>query len=136
MTIKNNIDLLNTMNMLSKYLKLRLPQNIGYAIMKNYINLEEYSNTYEKALNAIFENYSQFMIRDEEGKLVINEAGIPEVDEEHTTDYNNEIEKLLNTEIYVNVYRIDDSELRYEDDEKYDVMTPVELINLQKLLCK
>lgn len=134
MKIKN-VDLVGILNVLEEYSNKRLPQKISFAITKNMINLGNDAECYSQALNKIFKKYADYVIKDGGGNIKYNEQGIPLVDENHIADYGKEIGELLNIEININLYKVDISVFDYEDTDKYDSLSAVDIIKLQSILC-
>lgn len=130
-----NYTLVNLVNALEPYRNKKLPQKISYAITRNVMLATREYQIYEAQLNKIMEEYSDKMIKGKDGKLIVNEVGIPEVEEAVKQEYLNAIADLLNIEIDVEIYTIDESAFDYEDGNKYDVLSPNEIIKLQSILC-
>lgn len=130
-----NFTLVNLVNELEPFGDKRLPQKISYAITRNIILATKEYRIYETQLNKIMKEYSDNMIKDDDGKPKVNEIGIPEVDDSVRKEYFDKIADLLNVEIDVNIYTIDENLFDYEDSGKYDVLSPNELIKLQSILC-
>lgn len=136
MEIKNR-DLVNIMSILEKYGNLKLPQRISYAITKNSMILSKDYNVYEAELKKIFSQYNEYMSRDSEGNIRCSSIGVPLVDKEHSTEFNDCINELLNIEIKVEFYYIPDSLFEYDDNSgKYDALSAKDIIILQSILCK
>ena len=134
MKIKNGT-LINMINVLNTCGKKKLPQKISYAITKNIINLSGNYECYSKSIQKIVSDYGDYILKDDDGKQMVNNVGLPMVDDSHMADYISEINELLGIEIDVNLYTIDDSVFDY-DDSKYDVLTAQEILQLQTILCK
>lgn len=135
MKIKN-MELLNIMHILNKYSSTRLPQKISYLIVKNTLNIQNDVDCYGKTLNKIINYYKDFIIKDDKGEYVYTPTGIPKVDDEHMKDYITEVNELLNISVDVELSTIDDMSVFDYDDSKYDVLTPMEIMELQSVLCK
>lgn len=134
MKIKN-VDLVRIFHVLEEYSNKKLPQRISFAITKNIINLENDIQCYSKSLNKIFEKYADYTIKDDNGNITYNEQGIPLVDEDHISDYGNEIGELLDIEIDVDLYTVDISIFDYDEGNRYDSLSAVDIIKLQDILC-
>lgn len=134
MKIKN-IDLVGMLNILEEYSNKRLPQKISFAITKNLISLGNDADCYSKAINKIFEKYADYVIKDKNGNIKYKEQGIPLVDENHIKAFEEEIGELLNIEIDANLYKIDISVFDYEDTDRYDSLSAIDIIKLQSILC-
>lgn len=130
-----NYTLVNLVNALEAYRNKKLPQKISYAITRNVMLATSEYQIYEAQLNKIMEEHSDKMVKGKDGKLIINEIGIPEVEKAVKQEYLNAIADLLNIEIDVDIYTIDESVFDYEDSNKYDVLSPNEIIELQSILC-
>ena len=130
-----NVDLVGILHVLEEYSNKRLPQKISFAITRNMINLGNDAECYSQALNKIFEKYADYVIKDDDGNIRYNDQGIPLVDENHIADYGKEIGELLNIEIDINLYKVDISVFDYEDTDKYDPLSAIDIIKLQSILC-
>lgn len=129
-----NYTLVNLVNELGSYANKKLPQRISYAITRNIMLATKEYQVYEEQLNKIMEEYADNMIK-EDGKLKVNEAGIPEVEESVRQEYYNTIADLLNIEIDVDIYMIDEGVFDYEDNNRFDALSPNDIIKLQSILC-
>lgn len=130
-----NYTLVNLVNELEPFGNKRLPQKISYAITRNVILATREYQIYEAQLNKIMEEYSECMVKDDKGNPKLNEVGIPEVEESSREEYLGKIVELLNMEINVDIYTIDEETFNYEDCDKYDTLSPNEMIKLQSILC-
>ncbi|HAU88430.1 MAG TPA: hypothetical protein DCW90_24035 [Lachnospiraceae bacterium] len=132
-----NIEIVNIVNFLNEISEKRLPQRVGYTIMRNASNFQKEYSYYEQALSKIVENYKDFFIKDSDGNLKIADIGVPIVDKAHMSEYVAEIQELLNIEVDVPIYKIDSATLDYEDPNgRYDVLTAKEMLKLIDLFCK
>lgn len=132
MTITNYI-LVDIVNKLNHYSKMKLPQKISFAITKNLLLLSNDSTAYSTSLNKIYDEYDEFFVRDKNGEKVISPSGVPLVDKDHLAEYESELSELLNMKIDVEFYHIDLSAFEYCDD-KYDLLTADDIIGLQNIL--
>ncbi len=130
-----NIDVVNLYNTLDKYATYKLPQKINFAITKNLLNMSLSTEIYSKSLENIFSVYRQFILKDENGEPIRYENNLYVVDKEHSEDYFRELNELFDEEVELDIYHIDFSVFDYEDNDKYDVLSPSEIIELQKVLC-
>ena len=134
MKIKN-ASLISIVNTLQKYSNHKLPQKISYAIMRNLECLSKDSNAYTKSLNKIIDDFKEYYVVGEDGEPLINNATwLPIVDDEHNADFQKEINDLLDIEIDVSLYTIDQSAFDYDDD-KYTPLSAAEIYELQNVLC-
>lgn len=131
-----NFTLVNLVNELEPFGNKRLPQKISYAITRTVILATREYQIYEAQLNKIMEEYSDYMLKDDSGSPKINDVGIPEVEDSVKKEYFEKISDLLNLEIELDIYTIDESVFEYDDDNsKYDTLSPNEMIKLQSILC-
>ena len=133
--ILKNKDILNRVNVLNGYCTKRLPQRISYAITRNAKIFSDEIESYNKELKKILDNYKEYYVKDDKGEPQIDKtSGLPVIMPEHSNDFMQEIMELLEIEIDVKPYFIDESLFDY-DDEKYDAMSAIDIINLQSVLC-
>ena len=130
-----NFKLIRYINILDLYSKKRLPQKISYAITRNCILLAKDYQVYEKELNKIYENYSQYMKKDDLGNIKRGENGVPLVDSSVLNDYEKEISELHNIEIDIDLFYIDQILFNYDDENKYDALSAEDILTLQSILC-
>lgn len=130
-----NIDLIGIVRTLEEYSGKKLPQKISFAITKNLIGLNKDVECYSKTLEKILDKYKDYIVKDEKGETINNENGLPLVDKDHIIDYGNELSELLNIEIDINIYKVDISVFDYNDSDKYDSLSAVDIIKLQSILC-
>ena len=123
-------------NILGKYSNYKLPQKINFIITKNLINLEPFVTVYSKSLENIYRVYEPYTLKDDEGNILCYESGIHKVDDAHFKEYCEEITQLLETEAEVDLCHVDFSVFDYEDGEKYDVLSSVDLVDLRSILCE
>ncbi len=131
-----NAILISFIKILDGVSKKKMPQKISYAITKNIINLSKEYECYETELNKIFDEYSKYFILDDNGNKTLDMNGIPIVKDEIKENYFNSLNNLLNLDIEVPIYTIDDKYFDYDDsDNRYDVLSPIEMIQLQNIIC-
>lgn len=139
MKIKN-LELIVIINILSSFNDKKLPQKISYAITRNYMILEKEYQYYDKEIKKIFSQYEKYFELDNDNKPIVNTNGIPLIKDEYKDEvqgkYTSEINELLNIEIDVDLYSISVDCFEYDDaDNKYDILTPMEIMNLQRIIC-
>ena len=133
--ILKNKDILTRVNILNGYCTKRFPQRISYAITRNIMIFSDEIESYNKELKKILDNYKEYYVKDDKGEPQIDKAsGLPVIMSEHSNDFMQEVMELLEIEIDVKPYFIDESLFDY-DDEKYDTMSAIDIINLQSVLC-
>ena len=131
-----NFDLIQINNVLDESGKKKLPQRINFAIIKNLKILKEDLETYQESLQSLFKSYDEWMIKDENGQPKMDAQGIPEVEESHRTEFQTELIDLLNLQIDVDLYQLDDDVFNYEDNDRYDALSAQEIMTLQRIICK
>lgn len=124
-----NIEIINIMNYLNTFLDRKLPQRINYAIMRNIRNFQGEYDVYIKSLNNLIDNYKDYIVKDENGKVQLLEIGVPSVDDEVKDEYIKELNELLSIEVEVPMYTIPESVFNYEGTQ-YDALSPKESILL------
>ena len=127
----NNFTLINMMHILKNFSEKKLPQKISYAIMKNIYIINKDAEIYEDSLRKIIDSYKDYTIKDEQ-----LENGLPKVDDEHMEDYVSEINELLNFEVDIDLYYIDEDVFDYDDSARYDAVSASDLIQLRAILCE
>jgi len=131
-----NIEIVNIINILEQYSEKKLPQKISYAITKNILILKEDYLCYEKELNKIFDIYDADLQKDEEGKLIRSENGIPLLKKGSNNSFVKDVTELLNITVDINLYKINSELFDYIDSEnRYDPLSPKDIIVLQDVLC-
>ena len=136
MKIKNT-EVISMLNNLSKYKDTKLPQKISYAITKNNIILSKEYEYYESEINKIKELYSRHMFNDKNGEIEMYSNGIPRLDDDTLEkEMIHRINELLLIENDIDMHIIDEDCFNYDDcNGKYDVLSPIEIMNLQRILC-
>lgn len=133
----NNYELVNISNILEVFADKRLPQRISYAITKNLLSISDDVGNYNKHLSKLFEEYKEHIELDIDGNPLLRPNGLPVIiDNDVLQDFDKEILELLNIEIEVAFYTIDDECFNYDDTDKYDSMTANDIATLQSFLCK
>ena len=136
MKIKNT-EVISMLNNLSKYKDTKLPQKISYAITKNNIILSKEYEYYESEIKKIKELYSTHMLKDKNGEIEMYSNGIPRLDDDTLEkEMIHRINELLLIENDIDMHIIDEDCFNYDDcNGKYDVLSPIEIMNLQRILC-
>lgn len=133
--IFKNRDILVRVNILNEYCAKRFPQRISYAITRNVMIFSDEIKSYNEELKKILDNYKEYYVKNDKGETQVNEvSGLPVIAPEHSNDFMRDVMELLEIEIDVKPYFVDESLFDY-DDEKYDVMSAVDIMNLQNVLC-
>ena len=132
----SNFDMVQMLNILAKYENIKLPQKISYAILKNLKFLQDEYKIYSSQLKQIYNSYQSYYVKDKNGEPQISQNGIPIVDHDHKESFDNEISELLNGEIDFEMHTINEDLFDYEDADKYDALTPVQISELIGVLCR
>lgn len=131
-----NAMLISFIKILDGVSKKKMPQKISYAITKNIINLSKEYECYITELEKIFNEYSNNFVLDDNGNKTFDVNGIPIVQDNVKENYFNSLNNLLNLDIEVTIYTIDDKYFDYDDsDNRYDILSPIEMIQLQNIIC-
>ena len=132
-----NFVITNILNIFNKFGDKRLPQKISYAITKNIITINKEYQVYETQLKKLFEQYNEYIQKDEHGEPRLTQNGIPIVDKSVEKEFNDKVEELINFEIDVELYHIDADVFDYDDAVgKYDVLSANDTLILQSVLCE
>lgn len=129
----NNFDIISISNVLNTYADKKLPQKISYAITRNIMNISGDLDCYSRQLNKIIDSYKEYQ-KKENGEPVMSPIGVPLVEDKYTEEYMGEISALLNIEVDVSLYTIDESEFDY-DGERFDSLSASDIMKLAKILC-
>ena len=129
----NNFDIISISNVLNTYADKKLPQKISYAITKNIMNISGDLDCYSRQLNKIIDSYKEYQ-KKENGEPVMSPIGVPLVEDKYTEEYMGEISALLNIEVDVSLYTINESEFDY-DGERFDPLSASDIMKLAKILC-
>jgi len=132
-----NLDLVAIVNVFDKYADKRLPQKISYAITKNIMSLENDYKCYQDSLNKLLKPYEEHFTYDESNNI-IQQYGIPILDDTKLQkELISEINDLLDIEVDITLFTIDEKVFDYDDTEKkYDTLSPKDILELQSVLCK
>lgn len=134
MEIKN-YQLIGYNEILISYYEKRLPQKISYAITKNLMVFATEMDVYQKMLQRVLDDYKDYYIKDDTGNIKYYDSGLPMVQSDHEEEYMHRVEELLNNEIEVPIYKIDESLFSYEDSDRYDSLSAADIMRLTEVLC-
>lgn len=130
-----NFEIVNGLNILGQLAEKKLPQKISYAMTRNNIILAKEYEAYGKEIEKLNEMYDDYIIKNEEGSPELNPSGLPKLKPEVEKEYYNKINELINIEIEVDLYKIDEECFNYNDtEEKYDSLSLAEQMMLRSLL--
>ena len=130
-----NFELVQIANLIKELENKRFPQKLSYAIMKSIINISKEVEIYTKQLNAIVETYKEEgkLVLNNKGEIVFENNGIPKVKTEFVEEFAKELDELLNFKVTVEVSSFSEEMFDYEEENRYDVLTPSEMIVLMTL---
>lgn len=132
-----NYQIISVLNILDSFLSKKLPQKISYAIIKNEQILQDNYQIYDQSLQKLIDQYKDYIKLDKNEKPILEENGIPIVDEKMREPFYKELQDLLNLEVDIKFYFINENFFNYDDKNGfYDVLTPREIFQLQDILCK
>ena len=106
-----------------------LPVKLAYAIGKNIIKLQEETENIEKTRIKLVQHYAE---KDENGEFIIK-------DERYDVGKNGELlnkefAELLDTETEVSIHTITEDVLELLENERYDVLSPAEMIAIDFMI--
>ena len=131
-----NFSIINIYMILDRFATKKLPQKISYAITKNIYLLRDDCDCYENELKKLFDSYKDKTIKDENGETKFNQYHVPIIESKYSKEFDESLTELLNIEVEIDLYTIDDSAFNYDDTDKYDCLSPMEIMQLQDILCK
>lgn len=131
-----NAVLVGFINALSSFEEKKLPQKISYAITRNMIVAQKEYGIYESQLKKIIKDFEQFIIKDDDDKPIFEENGLPKIVDSEKENFAHEINDLMGVEIDFDLYNIDISAFDYEDSERFDPLSPADIMLLQSMICK
>lgn len=131
-----NAVLVGFINSLSLFEEKKLPQKISYAITRNMIVAQKEYGIYENQLKKIIKDFEQFIVKDDDDKPIFEENGLPKIVDSEKENFAHEINDLMGIEIDFDLYDIDISAFDYEDSERFDPLSPADIMLLQSMICK
>ncbi len=131
----SNFGMINLMNTLDSFVDRKLPQKISYAITRTFMDVSKEYAYYDKELKKLFKSYDLYIKKDDEGNMVMNSSGIPIIEGEKSEDFVKELNELLSIEVEIKIKNVDMDVFDYDDNGKYDVLSPAEIMTLQSILC-
>lgn len=131
-----NFTMVNMIRVLQNYSDKKLPQKISFAITRNLMKVSKEYEAYDAQLKKLFETYSNYMVKDDDGNIQTYDSGVPIVDDSIKAEFDEQIAELLNIEIEVDMYYIDPEVFDYDDKGIYDAMSAQDIMVLQSILCK
>ena len=130
-----NFRIIRMLNTLNKYSEKRLPPKISYGIIKNVRILQDEYIVYESQLKKLISDYEGKYVTDEHGNVTMRKDGIPVVKDEYAKDFYADLNSLLNFETETAIFKQDFDIFDYQDNERYDILTPKEAADLAEIIC-
>lgn len=131
-----NEALIGLINMLQHYMDKKLPQKVSYAIMRNFTMLSKEYQFYSKQYQKLVDEFKDRIEKDESGDPKLDSNGFPVInDVKDRKDFCEPLDELLKIQVEVDRFTLDESDLNYEDSDRYDVLSPSDLYRLKMLLC-
>lgn len=126
MLVKND-KLIMIFNGMSSIREKKLPIKVGYAINKNLTALESCAKTYEEERKKILMEYCEI------------ENGAPKIENDEYVlrdrkGYADDMTELLGIENEVNIQMVTFEDLEKCDNEKFDSLTPDELMIMEFMI--
>lgn len=133
-----NHEMVQILNTLKMFENKKLPQKISYAIVKNIITLSKEYDIYIKQLEKIINEakHTDKLELTEDGQIIETETHIPKVKEEYKEEFNNDLEDLLLFCLDVDYSYVNENVFDYDETDRYDVLSPVEVFALRNCLCE
>lgn len=131
-----NKALISLVSMLQHYMDKKLPQKISYAVMRNFTILSDEYQFYSKQYQKLVDEFKDKIEKDESGDPKLDSNGFPVINNvKARKDFCEPLDELLNIQLEVERFTLDESDLNYEDSDRYDALSPADLYNLKVLLC-
>ncbi|CEQ08613.1 Uncharacterised protein [[Clostridium] sordellii] len=120
-----NRRIVNDANMISNIANKELPVKVSYALSKNISKIENELKIYNTERQKLLDKYC---IKDENGKLKIDENNNLKISDEFTEVWEKEFQELQNIEVEIDIHR-------FKLDELADYkITPVELMAIDYMI--
>lgn len=130
-----NIEIINMMNFLTNMSDKKLPQKIGYAIVRNLSVMKHEYDIYVESLSSLIKNYKEHIVNDKNGNQIFMDVGVPMVDDSVKDEYIKELNDLLSIEVDIEIFKIPEEVFDY-DGEKYDALSVKEIMLLIDIFCE
>lgn len=127
------LDVINKQKSLVALADKRLPYRLAYAISKNIVKLHAEAEIIEKGRKDLIDEY---VVKSESGEPVIEENQY-KIKEEKVEEFNTEFDNYMSMETDVKIMTIGGASIEATmDSDKYDALTPAELIALDFMIEK
>jgi len=104
----SNEKLVNSIEVLSKLINMNLNIKASYMIARNISIIEKEVSIYNSEREKLINKYG---IKDEDGKLKLNENNTIQLEQDYLEDWNKDIKELLELEVDVKIEEIDKEDL-------------------------
>ena len=131
-----NSELIRMINTLNSYSNTRLPQSISFAITRNIMILMKEYECYDEALKKVLLAHQDDVVKDAAGEIVLSRTGTPVMKDDASAETKSEVADLLNQSIDVNMHSISFDEFNYRDGDRYDPLSPDDMLALKAVLCQ
>lgn len=133
-----NYEMVQILNNLKLFENKKLPQKISYAIVKNIMTLTKEYDVYIKQLEKLINEAKQEdkLELTEDGNIIETENHLPKIKSEYAEEFSNDLEDLLLFHLDIDYTYLDENVFDYEETDRYDVLSPVEVFTLRNCLCE
>lgn len=104
----SNEKLVNSVEVLSKLINMNLNIKASYMIARNISIIEKEVSIYNSAREKLINKYG---IKDEDGKLKLNENNTIQLKQDCLEEWNRDIKELLDLDVDVNIEELDREDL-------------------------
>ena len=133
-----NYEMVQILNNLKLFENKKLPQKISYAIVKNIMALTKEYDVYIKQLEKLINEAKQEdkLELTEDGNIIEKENHLPKIKSEYAEEFSSDLEDLLLFHLDINYTYLDENVFDYDETDRYDVLSPVEVFTLRNCLCE
>lgn len=130
-----NLELINILSTLKQFEEKKFPQKLSFAILRVMTILKENYSIYGESVNRILKEYKNYFQYDDKGEIKQDPTGLPVVLEYKRESFKTEINELLSVDFEIEIPTVDSGIFDYEDSDKYDSLSPKEMMILSAILC-
>ena len=118
-------EIMNSMDTMQKLANVSFKGKTAFQIARILKKLDEEIKTFNDTRSTLIQKYG---VKDENGKLIVDEQGNCKLREDGVVDFNKELNELLNTTIEINANKLDVNSLDEGD------FTPADMIALEPFI--
>lgn len=107
--------------------KTGLPIKVSYALAKNISKIEKELEIYNKERQRLLDKYC---IKDDEGKILIDENNQLKIADEHLEAWNKDINDLLDIEVDIDIHKFNEDDLLNSNCD----LTPSEIMLIDYMI--